>query len=765
MNPRLSIVVPFYNVEPYIGACLDSLARQTFRDFEVVLVDDGSRDGSAQIARTFCDQDPRFRIVTQENQGLGPARNTGVQHSQGEYLTFVDSDDLVSRHAYDLMIRSLDETASSLAAGNARRFNNTSGVRQSYVHRIPFAKDRPATHVFDYPALALDRMVWNKVYRRSFWDQFRFAFPAIRYEDYPVTLRGHIEAITVDCISAPVYYWRERESGESITQQKFQYANLHDRVTSAEMVFDLIDKRAPELRAEVHRHLALTDMATVVQAFATAPEDELRPLLELGRRLSRRLDQDLLGDVRTFERLQYYALQTGDVELLQRLARFRAEGGLAGGARAQRNPVLPWQYENRYPGLHGHSGVPSRVYRLPREELALRTRASEITWTPDELVISGTAEIAHVPTENRSSLRISLISGGRRFRLPVQRRPGRDTHGEERLVDWTTRVPRSLLAEVPPKGAHLSVDFRNGHLRRRGPLTRTLAGNVSHPAGQRVGDAWIQPTWAGDGRLMLRRLVDQPELATVEFTADELVFTGRLPAELVDPELRLTRSSGYIRVPLDLRADGTGAAFTARIRLDDLVDEENADDPFTGRTHRVPSIYHDDGSRRRLLLITGLDHAVTTVHHGRMLSVTRSPGMFANLGEAPVRIVVDRIESPTDGTSSTLVVSGPQWPGVTYDGLVWRRFRPNSDDAIDVPCRVKVDGSRWVAEADTADLLLPADGEDGTPDWTLFASDDGTPYAVQTEPFLLSRLPATLIGDGRRGLLQSRAGTLHLETS
>jgi CDP-glycerol glycerophosphotransferase len=764
VNPRLSIVVPFYNVEPYIAACLDSLARQTYRDFEVVLVDDGSRDGSAEVARQFCAQDRRFRIVTQQNQGLGPARNTGVQHSQGEYLTFVDSDDLVSRHAYEIMIRSLDDTSSSLAAGNARRFNNTSGVRQSYVHRIPFAKERLATHVFEYPPLALDRMVWNKVYRRDFWDQFRFEFPAIRYEDYPVTLRGHIEAITVDCIAAPVYYWRERESGESITQQKFQYANLLDRVTSAEMVFDLVDKRAPELRGEVHRHLAVTDMTTVVQAFATAPDDELQPLLELGRRLSRRFDHELLVDVQTFERLQYYALQTGDVELLQRLARFRAEGGLAGGARARRHPVLPWRYENRYPGVESHSGVPSRVFRLPREELSLRTRASEITWTPDELIIDGTAEIAHVPTEERSRLRVSLISGGRRTRLPVQRRPGRDTHGEERLVDFTTRIPRSLLANVQKPGAHLSVDFRTGHLHRRGPLTRTLPGNVQYPAGDRVGDTWIQPTWAGDGRLLFRSLADQPELIAAEFSGGELVLTGRLPADLIRPELRLTRSAGHTAVPLELRPDGPRSAFTARMRLDDLVDEENADDPFTGRTHRVPSIHHEDGDRRLLLLITGFDHAVTTVHHGRMLSLTRSPGMFATLGEAPVRAVVDRIDSAL-GASPTITVSGPQWPGVTYDGVVWRRFRPNSDDAIDVPCRVKVDGNRWVAEADTADLLLAADGETGRPDWTLFASEGGTPYAVQTEPFLLSRLPAELSADDRRGRLQSRAGTLHLETS
>src|SRR5689334_20068273 len=116
---RLSVVVPFYNVADYIADCLDSLERQTFDDLEVVLVDDGSTDDSRAIAEEFCARDPRFRIVTQENQGLGPARNTGVKHAEGEYITFVDSDDLVPRYAYELMVGSLDETGSSFAAGNA----------------------------------------------------------------------------------------------------------------------------------------------------------------------------------------------------------------------------------------------------------------------------------------------------------------------------------------------------------------------------------------------------------------------------------------------------------------------------------------------------------------------------------------------------------------------------------------------------------------------------------------------------------------------
>ena len=95
----LSVVVPFYNVERYIEVSLESIAQQTFRDLEVIMVDDGSTDGSTVVAKSFAARDPRFRLVQQRNMGLGPARNTGARHATGQYLAFVDSDDLVDRHA------------------------------------------------------------------------------------------------------------------------------------------------------------------------------------------------------------------------------------------------------------------------------------------------------------------------------------------------------------------------------------------------------------------------------------------------------------------------------------------------------------------------------------------------------------------------------------------------------------------------------------------------------------------------------------------
>jgi hypothetical protein len=754
VTPRLSIVVPFYNVERYIADCLDSLARQTFGDFEAILVDDGSKDASVAAAREFCARDRRFRIVTQENQGLGPARNTGVQHAQGDYLTFVDSDDLVPRHAYEIMVGSLDETSSSLAAGNARRFNNTYGVRQSYVHRIPFAANKKATHVFDHPSLATDRMVWNKVYRRTFWDQFKLEFPAIRYEDYPVTLRGHIEAISVDCVAAPVYFWRERESGESITQLKFQFGNLADRVRSAEMVLDVLDKQARELRPRVHRHFAEMDLATIVQAFATADDDELDPLVALGRRLSSRLLPSVLAAATTFQRLEYEALEARDAELLRRLARFRAENHRR--VEAVRHPTLPWRYESQYPGLRD-SKLPPVFYRLPRKELAVRTAVTALDWTADHLVIHGTAEIAHLPVDTtNTTLRLSLVCGRREHRLPVTLT---DRPGPEEPLAFETRIPRKLLAALPgwAGGAWIAVDIRSGWVRRRAAL---IPGGLQYPLGDRVGERWIQPVRTPDGKLTIQLRSGAAELTAAAVDGADLVLTGRLPSAMSKPELRLARSAGDIHVPLERERAAAGPArrgtamdgFTGRIPLDDLIDSVNPDDPFLDRTVLVPRLH--DGDDQMLLLVTGLRAGVFAPRGDRVISLSRSPGQYLNLIEGPARVTADRIEQSAAGRR--LTVSGPRWPGVAYDRITWRRFLPNSDDAIDAPCVITVDDDRWSAEAD-----VPAMTGRETPDWTLFADPgDATPYAVQSDSFLLARLPLRV----GQFVLRPRSGILHLET-
>lgn len=234
MPPRLSVVVPIYNVELYLEDCLSSLAVQTMADLEVVMVDDGSADGSTAIAERYAAVDERFTLVRQANGGLGHARNTGVRHIDpgAGYLTFVDSDDVIPPDAYAKMLDSLEASGSDFATGNVMRLR-ARGLGQSGTFKKPMAQTRVATHITRHHDLVYDRIVCNKVYRRAFWDKHSFTFPEGRlYEDIPVSIPAHYHARSVDVLSDHVYYWREREG--SITQARTRPSGLRDRFTSVD---------------------------------------------------------------------------------------------------------------------------------------------------------------------------------------------------------------------------------------------------------------------------------------------------------------------------------------------------------------------------------------------------------------------------------------------------------------------------------------------------------------------------------------------------
>ena len=294
MSTQTSVIVPFWGVESYFRACLTSIRNQTQTDFEVICVDDGSMDGSRAIAEEFVALDQRFRLVTQENQGLGVARNTGARHAAGRYLMFVDSDDLVAPRALQQLVGSLEESGSDFAAGNVWRWSAVRGMENAWSHAEPFAERLQRTHIREVPLLMRDRMVWNKVWRRDFWDEHQYQFPAIRFEDFPITLLAHLQATAVDTLPDPMYVWRERPSNDSISQSGRQTANASDRVTAALSVLGFVDELAThELRELVHSHLVDVDLREVLTSLLIGREVDQPALTQLSTRLADAIDPDL----------------------------------------------------------------------------------------------------------------------------------------------------------------------------------------------------------------------------------------------------------------------------------------------------------------------------------------------------------------------------------------------------------------------------------------------------------------------------------------
>ena len=361
----ISVVVPIYNVEAYLEECLDSLLRQTVPDLEVVLVDDGSTDGSADIARAYVDRDPRLRLVTQPNAGLGAARNTGTAHATGEFLAYLDSDDLLPHDAYERLLGALEQTGSDFATGNVERLTSEGRTQAKFLQEA-FSETRLRTHVTRHRALIADRTAWNKLFRRSFWDAHGFRFPVgVTYEDTPVILPAHFSAKSVDAIAEPVYVWRFREEGaqQSITQKRIEPRSLADRLAAVEQVREFLRRNGPaDARRWYDESLVGDDLRLYLNVFDEAGPEFRALFLERVNALLDSADDDIYDSLMAIDRLKWHLVRRRMVDELVEVLRFqRKEMPLRAPVKVGR------QWYGDYPFRDDPArNIPSSVYRLNR---------------------------------------------------------------------------------------------------------------------------------------------------------------------------------------------------------------------------------------------------------------------------------------------------------------------------------------------------------------------------------------------------------------
>jgi len=258
-TPRISVVVPFFNNEALLADCLESIAAQSFADLEVIMVDDGSTDRGAEIARAKADADPRFRLIQVANGGSpGLARNRGIEQAHGEFLAFVDADDMLPGNAYELLIACLQKSGSDFVSGNVYRIG-AEGLSQSALHAKAIKKRQIGTHITRTPRLLYDISVWNKLFRKSFWDAHGLYYPeGMVWEDIQLMTKAHVLAKAVDVIPDTVYYWRQRGLGQlSITQNRTDITNLRDRVTALLAIDAFLAEQAPAKLLRKHQRKAL----------------------------------------------------------------------------------------------------------------------------------------------------------------------------------------------------------------------------------------------------------------------------------------------------------------------------------------------------------------------------------------------------------------------------------------------------------------------------------------------------------------------------
>ena len=214
----LSIIVPVYNIKLYLEECVNSLLNQYYKNCEIILVDDGSTDGSGEICDTFALKDPRIKVIHQENGGLPAARNAGLNISQGKYIAFVDSDDLVNPSIYSELITVLEENNADVAICNCEVFNmNNSYKGNRYKDEV--IEYTPTNQVSFFGA-ALDSGC-NRVFLAAPIKSLNLQFEhksIVAQEDYWFQVRLFTHITRIVTTSAAHYKYRER--GSSITKSK-----------------------------------------------------------------------------------------------------------------------------------------------------------------------------------------------------------------------------------------------------------------------------------------------------------------------------------------------------------------------------------------------------------------------------------------------------------------------------------------------------------------------------------------------------------------
>lgn len=243
-RPTVGVVVPAWGTEQYLSACLDSLIAQTWTRWTAVVVDDGSPDRCGEIAEAYAARDSRIKVLHVENGGLGRARNRGTIKVTGDYLAYLDSDDVFEPTALADMVAQLEETGSDFVTASLVQVFSAPGqpqrvVEPEWLTRL-HGEVRRSIRIEEHPEIMGDVFAVNKLFRRSFWDEHGLRWAdGVRYEDQPTTTRAYLLG-TFDVIDRVVYRWQIREDGSSITQQRAALADLVDRWKTKRMAYDLV---------------------------------------------------------------------------------------------------------------------------------------------------------------------------------------------------------------------------------------------------------------------------------------------------------------------------------------------------------------------------------------------------------------------------------------------------------------------------------------------------------------------------------------------
>lgn len=219
----ISVVIPVYNVKPYLEQCLKSVVSQSYRNLDIIIIDDGSTDGSENICSCYAMDDARIRCVHQKNMGLSGARNTGIDLSRGEYITFIDSDDFIEDDMIEKLIQYIRPGVDILSCGFMYCDENGKKLSEECSSKIQMLSGEKQMEGLFYNRFCTTA-AWGKIYKKSLFRAIRY--PVGKYHEDVFTTYKLLDISQGMIILNEALYWY-RQNSNSIMHQKFSLAHLH----------------------------------------------------------------------------------------------------------------------------------------------------------------------------------------------------------------------------------------------------------------------------------------------------------------------------------------------------------------------------------------------------------------------------------------------------------------------------------------------------------------------------------------------------------
>lgn len=277
----ISVIVPVYKVEAYLEKCVDSICRQTYKDLEIILVDDGSPDRCPQICDEYATKDNRIKVIHKDNGGLSSARNAGLDIARGEFISFVDSDDTIHSQMMEVLLSLIERKDIAICGHQEVKEPHTSQKNETLRKNEPLRDKDLWIEIF----CKLNNAAWNKLYRKRLIGQLRFPIELLHGEDLIFNLNYLCQCKSGAINRTPLYNYIKREG--SITKSKFSNKRLLE-IASKDAAYEIVKKNKSEylpiaelfafrarmnvLRAIYHEHLEEQYQAEILNILSYTKE-------------------------------------------------------------------------------------------------------------------------------------------------------------------------------------------------------------------------------------------------------------------------------------------------------------------------------------------------------------------------------------------------------------------------------------------------------------------------------------------------------------